>query len=75
MGRNKVLFVTNSLVVVKFLQTSPESPGIFVLLMKLFRHHTVTNLINKAKEECNAAEEEIKVVEQFNFGVLTYYLI
>ena len=43
------------------MQTSPESPGIFALFMKLFRHKTVAELKQKALEECEITEDEFQV--------------
>lgn len=49
-------------------QTSPESPGIFLLLQKMFRAQPVEELMKLAKEQLGLSDEEIE--EKFESVVM-----
>ncbi|OQV22426.1 Dipeptidyl peptidase 3 [Hypsibius exemplaris] len=51
------------------LQTSPESPAIFVLLQNLFRHNTLAELEEIAKKKCGFSDDDWLAVKFYAAGV------
>lgn len=45
------------------LQTSPESPAIFILLQNLFRHNKLEELESIAKKECDFSDDDWSAVK------------
>ncbi|XP_055335270.1 dipeptidyl peptidase 3-like [Paramacrobiotus metropolitanus] len=54
---------------ITFLQTSPESPAIFVLLQNLFRHSKLEELEKLAKSECGFSDDDWLALKFYAGGV------
>jgi hypothetical protein len=60
-------YAVNNIHTLCVFQTSPESPGIFMLLQKMFRSQPVSELVRMATEQLGLTAEEVEVMTCFLF--------